>query len=83
MDYSKPGEVSLNMINYIKEMVEAFLDQGELNKKATTPAALHLFQIRDIQKLDKDKAKIFYHIVAKGLFLYTRSHADIQPTIAF
>ena len=83
MDYSKPREVSLSMINYVKKMVEAFPDQGELNKKVTTPATLHLFQVRDIQKLDNDKAKIFHHIVAKGLFLCTRSCADIQPTITF
>ena len=44
LDYSKPGEVSLSMINYVKEMLEAFPDQGEINKKATTPAALHYFK---------------------------------------
>ena len=71
------------MIKYVKEMVEAFPNQEEIKKKATTPAAPHLFQVREVKKRDKDKAKIFHHIVVKGLFLCTRSRADIQPTIAF
>ena len=83
LDYSKPGKVSLSMIKYVKEIIEAFPNQEEIKKKATTPAAPHLFQVREVKKLDKDKAKIFHHIVAKGLFLCTRSRVDIQPTIAF
>ena len=68
LDFSKPGEVSLSMINYVKEMLEAFPDQGEINKKATTPAAPHLFQVRDTKKLDKDKAKIFTTLLLRVYF---------------
>ena len=33
LDYTKPGEVSLSRIKYVKEMLEAFPDQEEISKK--------------------------------------------------
>ena len=35
------------------------------------------------EKLNKDKAQIFHHLVAKLLYLSQRSRQDIQTTIAF
>ena len=83
MDYSVPGEISISIIDYVKEMIKAFPEQEELNKKANTLAAAYLFQTRDASKLTEEQAKVFHHIIAKGLFLYTRSRVDIQPTITF
>ena len=85
LDYSTPGVVKIDMTGYVKSMVEDFKYPEELgNKVPKTPAAAHLFEVRDnAEKLDAEKAEEFHHVVAKGLFLCKRARDDIQPTIAF
>ena len=64
LDYSVKGEVSINMIKYLENMLEGF--DEDVSESANTPAAAHLFQIRDeAEKLDEDKAKKFHHVVAQ------------------
>jgi hypothetical protein len=51
---------------------------------ATTPAASHLFQIRDeSMKLDQEDAAFFHTTVAKLLFLCKRGQPDPQTAVAF
>ena len=58
LDFSSPGEVKIDMVDYIKKMIEDFPDKSE--SKANTPAALHLFEVRnDVKLLDEEKAIIF------------------------
>ena len=85
LDYSTPGVVKIDVTRHVKAMVEDFKCPEELgNKVPKTPAAPHLFEVRDdVEKLDADKAEEFHHVEAKGLFVCTRSRDDIQPTIAF
>ena len=85
LDYSTPGVVKIDMTRYIKAMVVDFKYPEELGDKVPkTPAAAHLFEVRDdVEKLDGDKAEEFHHVVAKGLFVCKRARDDIQPTIAF
>ena len=51
-----------------------------------TPAADHLFDIRDPQDarpLPEEQAHAFHHMAAKLLFLSACAHCDIQPVTAF
>jgi len=51
---------------------------------AKTPAANQLFNVNDgAVRLEKDKANLFHHVVAKLLYLCKRTHQDIQTTVAF
>ena len=48
------------------------------------PAATHLFYLNyKVDKLDKDKAQLFQHLVVKLLYLCHRSRQDVQTTVAF
>jgi hypothetical protein len=82
LDFSTRGEVIINMVTYLDEMRQGF--GKDLSESANTPAAAHLFQVReDAEKLSEDKAKKFHHTVAQGLFLSKRSRVNILTTIAF
>ena len=82
LDFSTPGEVKLDMKEYVKSMIEFFPE--ERKNTATTPAALHLFEVReDVKVLEEEDAMKFHTMVAKGLFLCKRARPDIQTTIAF
>ena len=86
LDYEKvPGAVVIDMSNYVKSIVKDFKFQEELGKeKPKTPAAGHLFEVRDdAEKLDKERAEEFHTTVAKALFVVKRSQSDIQTTVAF
>jgi hypothetical protein len=48
------------------------------------PCFIRLFQVnKDTEKLDEDTAQLFYHNVAKLLFLCKQAHSDIQTTVTF
>ena len=82
LDFTTPGKVKINMIEYVKKMVEDFPEQDDTT--ATTPAANHLFDVRDnATKLPEDKAMIFHNMTARGLFVCKRARPDIQTTVAF
>jgi len=83
IDFSNPGKVVLSMIEYVKAMIiecPPELMQGS----AQTPAASHLFNIReDAEKLDQDEAEIFHHLVAKILYLAKRTRPDLLLAVSF
>jgi hypothetical protein len=82
LDYSIKGEVRIGMSEYVKKMIEHFGE--DLSEPAKTPAAQHLFQVReDAQPLNEKQAQKFHNTVAKGLFLCKRARLDLQTTIAF
>jgi hypothetical protein len=70
------------MVDYVKKMVQDFPEDTKTT--AATPAALHLFDVRDDAKLIKEEdAVIFHNLVARGLFLCKRARPDIQLAVAF
>ena len=51
------------MEEYLKEIIKGLPE--DMNGTATTPAADHLFKVREnATKLDKDKAELFHRVVA-------------------
>ena len=85
LDYSVPGKLIVDMVNYVEKIVENFEELDYvLPKKTATPAAIHLFKMNDdVRKLNKEIKKIFHTYTAKSLFLCKRERPDIQTTVAF
>ena len=81
LDYSTPGEVKIDMCDYVKSMIEEF--PQDLNGKVSTPANDHLFKVDKGKKLGPMKSEVFHAVVAKALFLTMRARPDIRLTVAF
>lgn len=82
LDFSIPEKVMINMVDYVKKMVEDFPDESKTI--AATPAAMHLFEVNEkAEKLSEDDAEKFHNMVARGLFLCKRARPDIQLAISF
>ena len=84
LDFSVAGQVKITMFDYIQENLEDF-HKYDLNKTIyRTPAADHLFKVRDDQpKLDEQKAQTFHTFTAKALFATKLARPDIRRSIAF
>jgi hypothetical protein len=81
-DYSKKGQVEVDMKSYVKDMIESFPERMKTTDIALTAASNDLFEESKGKMLNKEKREIFHKIVAKGLFLSKRARPDILPTIA-
>ena len=81
LDYSTPGEVKVDMIDYVKEMLEEF--PQDLNGKSATVANEKLFDTTRGKPLGPMKAEAFHAMVAKALFLTMRARPDIRLAVAF
>ena len=80
LDYSEKskGIVKVSMINYVEKILQDFPE--EINS-TSSPAADHLFQVREELKaktLPEEQAEQYHHSVAQLLFLSTRARKDIQ-----
>jgi hypothetical protein len=83
-DFSKKGKVIVNMIEYIKNIIDNF--PKEIIGTNTTPAADHLFEVRDkslATLLPEEQTMVFHHATVQLLFLSVRARSDIQPATAF
>jgi Reverse transcriptase (RNA-dependent DNA polymerase) len=82
LDYSMDGKVMIKMFRYIRDTLAEL--PADMKGEKLTPAAAHLFDVRDdTEKLSEEKAEFFHHCVAKLLFLCKRARPDIQTAIAF
>ena len=56
----------------------------DMNGTATTPAAGHLFKVRDnAPKLNEERADFFHHLVAQLLFVAQRGRPDLRTVVSF
>ena len=82
LDFSKEGKFIVDMEDYLKEMISDLPD--DMKGLATTPAADHLFKVRDnVPKLDDEKAELFHHVTAQMLFVAQRGRPDLRTAISF
>ena len=82
LDYSVPGQVSIDMSHYVKKMVKEFPQE---NLKGASVASLwnYLFKAQhDSVPLEKEQAESFHTMTVQGLFLWKHGHQDIAPAIA-
>ncbi len=83
-DFSEKGKVMINMIEYIKGIINNF--PKEIIVTRTSPAPDHLFTVQDLSMttpLPEEQAREFHHAAAQLLFLSARARQDIQPATAF
>ena len=79
MDFTVTGQVIITMRGYVQQLLSSLGVAGAV----TTPASLHLFDIRDSKLLvDHDKDE-FHSVVAKLLYLAKRVRPDILTAVAF
>jgi hypothetical protein len=82
LDYSEPGVIKINMVDYVKKILDEMPDN--MDGTATSPAADHLFKItEEIEPVDKATSEFLHATVTKLLFLCKRGRPDIQTAIAF
>jgi hypothetical protein len=82
LDYTEDGVVKIDMRDYVSKILEEL--PKDMEGTATTPAAGHLFVIRDeAVTLGTKDSEFFHTTVAKLLFLCKRGRPDIQTAIAF
>ena len=84
LDFSSDGVAKVGMIKYIREIENDFPE--ELGAPATSPAAEHLFKVRDPEDarlLDDKKKEAFHHTTAQLNFLSSRARRDIQTAVSF
>ena len=82
LDYSVPGQVSIDMSHYVKKMDKEFPQE---NLKGASVASLwnYLFKVQhDSVPLEKEQAESFHTMTVQGLFLCKHGHPDIAPAIA-
>jgi hypothetical protein len=74
MEFNDDGTLDVLMIPYLKNVIADFPEL--IVGKAATPAADHLFFIRDEKEarpLEEERALVFHHTVAQLLFMSTRA----------
>ena len=82
LDYTTDGKVIIDMREYIKKILEEL--PHSFRGSSITPAANHLFDINvDCDKLEKEDAEFFHHVVAQLLFLSKRGRPDLLTAVAF
>ena len=81
-DFSEPGKVKVDMIDYVKEMLDDFSESFKPTDSAPSPAADNLFAAGDSRTLDTERAEEFHTFVAKGLWASKRARPDINPAVA-
>jgi len=72
------------MVNYLKNVIDGFLEQ--IVGRAATPAGERLFDIRDKKEarpLEEECVIAFHHTTAQLLFMATQVQQDIQTAVAF
>jgi hypothetical protein len=84
MEFNDDGTLEAPMITYLKNVISEFPEV--ITGKSATPAADHLFTIRDekeVKPLDEERVLAFHHTVAQLLFMATRVRRDIETAAAF
>ena len=82
LDYSKDGEVKVDMKDYVKDMIEVFEEEHQLTEREVFSSSNHhLFDVdKESSSLDSEKAEKFHSMIAKALFVSKRARPDTLLT---
>ena len=81
-DFTQSGVVTVDMSDYVKAVI-AEMPQ-EMVGTAVTPAANHLFEVRENSvPVEKEKADVFHKIVMQLQYLSQRARPDIRTAVSF
>ena len=84
LDYTEPGKVKIDMVDYAKDLVGEFPQEDLKGPKVSNPASKGLFKVdKRSPMLDKQKAKLLHSSVLKGLFMAKRGRPDLLQPIAY
>jgi Reverse transcriptase (RNA-dependent DNA polymerase) len=83
LDFSKPGEVTVTMIDYIKAVLHNA--PKEMHGRVVMPAASQLLEVNSMNLvyLGKEKKDTYVRIVMQLLFLSQRARPDIRLAVSF
>jgi hypothetical protein len=84
LEFNDDGTLDMLMVNYLKSVIAEFPEM--ITGKAATPAANHLFTVRDKKEaraLKEERALVFHHRVAQLLFMSMRARHNIQTAVSF
>ena len=73
-EFMENGSIEVSMFQYLDGIIDEFPEF--IMRKAATPAADHLFSVRDADEakyLPEEKAIAFHHTTAQLLFLSSRA----------
>jgi hypothetical protein len=77
LDYTEDGAVKIDMQEYLEKLLVDIPER--MDGTAKTPAAGHLFEVRDgIENLTTERTELFHSTVAKLLFLCKCGRPNIQ-----
>ena len=83
LDYSVQDQASMDMVDYVKSMVEGF-PKEHLQGKVASPWNENLFKVQEKSpKLDTAIAELFHTVTAQGLFACKRARPNISPATAY
>jgi hypothetical protein len=81
-DYSEKGAVTVDMSDYVKTIIADMPE--EMIGKAATPAASHLFEIREEPVVvDEERAETFHRMVMQLQYLSQRGRPDVRTAVSF
>ena len=83
-EFMNNGSLEVSMFKYLDSIIDEFIEL--ITGKAATPAADHLFSVRDADEakyLPEEKAVAFHYTTAQLLFLSSLSRRDIQTDVSF
>ena len=84
LDYSVPGQVSINMSHCVEKMVKALAQENLKGASVASPWNENLFKVQhNSSPLEKEQAKLFHTVTVQGQFLCKQGHPDIAPAIAY
>ena len=81
LDYSVPGKVMVDMVDYVKAMIDEY--PLDLKKSVSSCANADLFKDKEGDKLESLKAECLHTFVAKALFLMKRARPDLQTAVSY
>ena len=84
LNYSVPGQVSIDMSHYVKKMVRDFPQENLKGAPVASPWNENLFKVQHVSvSLEKEQAELFHTMTMQGLFLCKCGHPNIAPAIAY
>ena len=81
-DFSQPGKVMVDMIDYVQLMLDDFSIQFDEKAHTATAAAVNLFDVGTGDLLDAKQKQEYHTFVAKALFLCGRARPDIRQVVS-
>ena len=78
LDYSVPGQVSIDMSHYVEKMVKEFPQKNLKGASVASPWNENLFKVQhDSVPLEREQAELFHTVTMQGLFLCKHGHPAI------